>query len=74
MPDEAEFEFIVERRPDGGLSAHSSGACVVVEADDIEELRREVRDAVCCHFDERCRPARIRLRFVEVVREETLEP
>jgi hypothetical protein len=73
MEDEA-LEFIVQKLPDGRYLAQSMGACIVTEADDLESLRREICDAVCCHFDEDCKPANVKLRFVEVVREETLEP
>jgi hypothetical protein len=73
MNDEA-FEFIVERLPDGGYIARAVGACIVTEADDLESLKREICDAVCCHFDDACKPGRVKLRFVEVVREELLVP
>jgi hypothetical protein len=72
--DEETFEFIVQKRPDGGFLAQSIGACIVTEADDLESLRKEICDAVCCHFDDGCKPGRVKLRFVEVVREEILEP
>lgn len=72
--DHDEFEFFVQRRADGGYTAMSLGACIVTEADDLSTLEREIRDAVCCHFDEECRPVRIKLSFIEVVREEILGP
>lgn len=72
--DDETFEFIVQKRPEGGFIAHSMGACIMTEADDLESLRKEICDAVCCHFDEGCKPARVKLRFVEVVGEEMLEP
>jgi hypothetical protein len=37
---------------------------VVEEADSLDELRVQVRDAVRCHFEEDRRPAVIRLHFV----------
>jgi hypothetical protein len=74
MDQPTDFEFMVERNSDGTYSAQSLAACIVTEAETLDELRREIRDAVCCHFDDGCRPSRVRLRFVEVVREETLEP
>ena len=72
--DDETFEFIVQKTPEGGYVAQSMGACIVTEADDLDGLRREICDAVCCHFDEGCKPGRVKLRFVEVVREEVLEP
>ena len=72
--DDEHFEFIVQKLPDGSYIAQAVGACIVTEADDLETLKREICDAVCCHFDDGCKPGRVKLRFVEVVREETLEP
>jgi len=31
----------------------------------VDEIRVAVRDAVCCHFDEKDRPRMIRLHFVK---------
>jgi hypothetical protein len=73
-PNYDEFEFLVLARPNGGYTAHSLGACIMTEADDLESLEKEIRDAVCCHFDEECRPVRIKLSFIEVVSEKILEP
>jgi len=72
--DDDFFEFIVQELPEGGFIAQSVGACIVTEADDLESLKREIRDAVCCHFDDNCKPLRVKLRFIQVVREEILEP
>ena len=52
--DDDIFEFIVQKLPDGGYIAQSVGACIVTEADDLESLKREICDAVCCHFDDAC--------------------
>lgn len=65
--------FFVERLPDGSWSAWAFGACIHTMADTLDELRQEITDATSCHFDEGCCPCRVRLRFVEVVREETLD-
>ncbi|MFW5740246.1 MAG: 2-oxoisovalerate dehydrogenase [Myxococcota bacterium] len=72
--DDESFVFIVHERPEGGFVAQSMGACIMTEGDDLETLRHEICDAVCCHFDDGCKPRRVKLRFVQVVREETLEP
>ncbi len=74
MEDRAEFEFIVEQLEDGTYVAQSLAACIVTEGRDMDELKREIRDAVCCHFDEGYRPVKVRLRFIQVLREEILEP
>lgn len=70
---EQRFEFIVERLADGGYLARSFGACIVTEAATVEELKQEICDAVCCHFDSGCTPGAVVLRFIEVTREETIE-
>ena len=72
MNEESHFEFIVEKLEDGTFLARSFGACIVTEARSLDELREQVRDAVCCHFDEDCAPGKVVLKFVEVVSEEVI--
>ena len=61
-----EILFIVEEAAEGGYVAHAVGASIVTEADDLDQLRAMVRDAVRCHFDEADvgRPQVIRLHRV----------
>ena len=59
-----ELIFIVEEAPEGGYVARALGEDIFTEADDIETLHREVRDAVACHFDDEHAPKVIRLHFV----------
>ncbi len=59
-----ELIFLVEETPDGGYTARGLGESVFTEADDLEELRRNVREAVECHFEEGKAPKMIRLHFV----------
>lgn len=59
-----EIIFIVEEAPEGGLSARSLGESIFTQAESIEELHKQVRDAVRCHFDEGKAPKMIRLHFV----------
>lgn len=47
-----ELIFMVNDAPEGGYEAHALGESIYTEADDIESLHRNVRDAVRCHFDE----------------------
>ena len=55
---------------DGGYSASALGYGIHTQADSIEEIRRNVKEAVDCYFDETLkRPRLIRLHFV---REEVL--
>ncbi|MDJ0764003.1 MAG: 2-oxoisovalerate dehydrogenase [Myxococcota bacterium] len=70
MTDDPKFEFMVEQLKDGTYLARSFAACIFTEAATIEELREQICDAVCCHFDAGCAPGSVLLRFVEVVKEE----
>ena len=64
-----ELIFLVEDAPEGGYTARALGASIFTEADDLPNLRDQVRDAVRCHFDDGQGPRIIRLHFV---REEVL--
>lgn len=64
-----EIMFVVEEAPEGGWTARALGESIFTEADDIEGLHQQVRDAVHCHFDEGNAPKLIRLHFT---REEVL--
>ena len=60
-----ELVFQVEEDPDGGLTARAVAASIFTEADSLEELRDNIRDAVACHFEAaQERPKMIRLHFV----------
>jgi hypothetical protein len=59
-----EMIFMVENAPEGGYTARALGASIFTEADDLEVLRQQVRDAVRCHFEEGQGPKVIRLHFV----------
>ena len=59
-----ELIVLVEEAPEGGYTARALGESVFTEADDLEELRRNVREAVECHFEEGKAPKMIRLHFV----------
>ena len=47
-----EIIFLVEDAPEGGYTARALGSSIFTEADDLDHLREQVRDAVRCHFDE----------------------
>ncbi|HET9210106.1 MAG TPA: 2-oxoisovalerate dehydrogenase [Thermoanaerobaculia bacterium] len=59
-----ELIFMVEEAPEGGYTARALGEAIFTEADDVENLQRQVRDAVLCHFEESERPKLVRLHFV----------
>lgn len=64
-----EIHFLVEEAPEGGFIARAIGADIFTEADDLQALHAQVRDAVHCHFDEGQAPSLIRL---HITREEVL--
>ncbi len=59
-----EMIFTVEVAPEGGFTARALGASIFTEAETVEELRAQVRDAVRCHFEDGQGPKVIRLHFV----------
>jgi len=58
-----EILFLVESAPEGGYTARALGESIYTEADDIDSLHNQVRDAVRCHFEEGHAPHLIRLHF-----------
>ncbi len=61
---------ITEDEVDGGYSASALGYGIHTQGDSLEEIRRNVREAFDCYFDETMeRPNIIRLHFV---RDETM--
>ena len=59
-----ELIFFVEEAPEGGFTARALGESIFTEADSMEALRNQIRDAVKCHFDEERSPKVLRLHFV----------
>ena len=63
---ETEIIFEVsEDEIDGGYTASALGYGIHTEGDSLEEIRRNVKEAVDCYFDDTMiRPKLIRLHFV----------
>ena len=59
-----EILFVVEEADDGSYRASAVGAAIHTEADSLEDLHQEIRDAVHCHFEEGEAPPLIRLNHV----------
>jgi predicted RNase H-like HicB family nuclease len=55
-----EFFFVVEVDLEGGFTAKALGESIFTEADTLEQLRVNVKDAVECHFDADKMPELIR--------------
>lgn len=60
-----EIIFIVEEPVEGGLTAKALGESIFTEAETMEELRKNVREAVECHFEPDQMPRFIRLHMVK---------
>lgn len=59
-----EIIFLVEEAVEGGYNAKALGEAIFTEADTLEELRNNIKEAVECHFDEGAAPKFIRLHIV----------
>jgi hypothetical protein len=60
-----EIIFLIEEDPDGGFNAQALGQSIFTEADSTEELKKNIVDAVKCHFEKEAdRPQIIHLHFV----------
>jgi predicted RNase H-like HicB family nuclease len=46
-----EIIFVVEDAPEGGFTAKALGESIFTEAETIDELKTNVKEAVECHFD-----------------------
>ncbi len=60
-----EIIFIVEDAPEGGFTAKALGESIFSEADNLEDLKKNVKEAVECHFDADKMPKMIRLHMVK---------
>jgi len=47
-----ELIFIVEEAPEGGYVAKALGYSIYTEAETMEELKSNIKDAALCHFEE----------------------
>ena len=59
-----EIIFVIEEAVEGGFTARALGESIFTEAETLDTLRQQVRDAVNCHFNEGKAPKVVRLRFV----------
>ncbi len=64
-----EIIFLVEEADEGGYTVRAVNESIFTEADTLDELRNNVREAVECHFDDNKAPKVIRL---HIVREEII--
>ncbi|MBX2967389.1 MAG: 2-oxoisovalerate dehydrogenase [Cyclobacteriaceae bacterium] len=59
----SEIIIVVEESPEGGYIARALGESIFTEADTLEELKINVKEAVKTHYDEGQHPKIIRLHF-----------
>ena len=57
--------FMVEEAEDDAFRASAAAVAIYMEAETLEELHREIRDAVLCYFDSGQAPPLIRLHHVK---------
>jgi hypothetical protein len=62
---ESEIIFSVQESPEGGYEARALGVSIFTQADTMDELKQNVREAVRCHFDDGNAPSVIRLHMVK---------
>ena|SRR5256885_12378274 len=48
-----EIFFFFRESPKGGFEARAVGHAIVAQADSMDELRVNIKDAVACHFGDR---------------------
>ncbi len=58
-----EIFFMVQEAPEGGYTARAIGHAIFTQADTVDALRDEIKDAVSCHFELE-RPGIIHLHFI----------
>jgi len=60
-----EIIFIIEEDPEGGYNAQGLGYSIFTEGETIEELKKNIKEALRCHFEkEEDIPKIVRLHFV----------
>jgi hypothetical protein len=60
----AEIVFLVEEAPEGGFTARALGYSIYTEADNWDELKVAIQDAISCHFDQEQKPRVVRLHYL----------
>ncbi len=65
----SEIIFYIEESLDGGFEARALGFDIFTDGETEDELKKNIKDAVHCHFEDEKAPQIIRLHFV---REEAL--
>ena len=56
---QSEIIFAVQESVEGGFEAKALSHSIFTEAETLDELKKNVQEAVRCHFEEKDRPTRI---------------
>ena len=60
-----EIIFLIEEALEGGYTAKAIGESIFTEADTMDEIKVNIKEAVECHFDEGNKPKLIRLHLIK---------
>ncbi len=60
-----EIIFLIEEALEGGYTAKAIGEGIFTEADTFEEIKKNIKEAVECHFEEDKKPKLIRLHMIK---------
>lgn len=60
-----EIVFLVEESLDGGYEAKAAGFPIFTQGETIEEVKKNILDAVRCHFEEDKAPSYVYVRFLK---------
>lgn len=60
-----EIIFLIEKAPEGGYTARALGESIFTEGETFDETKRNIKEAVACHFEEDKKPKLIRLHLVK---------
>jgi predicted RNase H-like HicB family nuclease len=59
-----EIIFLIEESLDGGFEAKAVGYSIFTEGETEDEIRKNILEAVRCHFEESDLPSFINIRFL----------
>ena len=62
---DSEIVFSVEESLEGGYEARALGHSIYTQAETLDDLKRNLQQAVRCHFSEEEKPSVIRLHLVK---------
>ncbi len=60
-----EIIFLVEDALEGGFTAKAVGESIFTEADTMEQIKVNIKEAVDCHFEDDKKPKLIRLHMIK---------